>query len=93
MVGKHRIQTFVVIVVVPTSAHPLSFLDKWFVQICLNANLAYKDGINTINDMVIQKVISTKYQYINVILNFDACWRVDLLIPLLILCFDERHFT
>ena len=24
----------------PTSAHPLLFLDKWFVQICLNVTLA-----------------------------------------------------
>lgn len=60
IVGEHRIQKFVVVVVVvPTSAHSLSFLDKRFVQICLNVNSAYKDGINTINDMVIQTIFSS----------------------------------
>ena len=53
VVGKHGIQTFKVVVVVllllllsfdvfvPTSAHPLLFLDKWFVQIYLNVNSIY----------------------------------------------------
>jgi hypothetical protein len=48
VVGKHRIQTFEVVVgvlllfllsldvFVPTSAHPLLFLDKWIVQIYLD---------------------------------------------------------
>jgi hypothetical protein len=55
MVGKHRIQTFEVAVVVllrlllsfdgfvPTSAHLLLVLDKWFVQIYLNVSYLY-DG-------------------------------------------------
>ena len=51
VVGEHGIQTFEVVVVVlslllllsfdvfvPTSAHPLLFVDKWFVQIYLNVN-------------------------------------------------------
>ena len=50
MVGKHGIQTIEVVVVVlllsllsfevfvPTSAHPLLFLDKHFVQIYLDVN-------------------------------------------------------
>jgi hypothetical protein len=44
--GKHGRQTFEVVVVmllfdvfVPTSAHLLLLLDKWFVQIYLNVNL------------------------------------------------------
>jgi hypothetical protein len=48
MVGEHEIQSFEVVVVVllfllllfdvlvPTSAHPLLYLDKWCVQIYLN---------------------------------------------------------
>jgi hypothetical protein len=48
VVGKHEIQTFEVVVVVllflllsfgvfvPTNAHPLVFIDKWFAQIYLN---------------------------------------------------------
>ena len=49
MVGEHGIQTFEVVVVVllfdvfvPTSAHPLLFLDKWVVQICLYVSFLYK---------------------------------------------------
>jgi hypothetical protein len=38
VVGKHGIQLLKVVVVVPTSAHPLLFLDKWFVQIYLNVS-------------------------------------------------------
>ena len=53
MVGKNVIKTFEVMVVVvllllmlsfdvlvPTSAHPLLFLDKWLLQIYLNVGLA-----------------------------------------------------
>ena len=49
MVGEHGIQTFEVVVVVafvaivdvfvPTSAHPLLFFDKLFVQTYLNVSL------------------------------------------------------
>ena len=50
VVDKHGMQTFEVVVVVlwilllsfdvfvPANAHPLIFLNKWFVQIYLNAN-------------------------------------------------------
>jgi hypothetical protein len=43
VVGEHGIQTFKVVVVVlfvfvPTSAYPLSFLDKQFVQIYFNVS-------------------------------------------------------
>ena len=43
VVGEHGIQTLkvvvIVVVFVPTSAHPLVFSDKWFVQIYLNVTL------------------------------------------------------
>ena len=42
MVGEHGIQTFKVVVVVvfhPINAHPLLFLEKWFLQIYLNVSL------------------------------------------------------
>ena len=50
MVDKHGIQTFKIVVVVllrllvlfdffvPKSAHPLLFLDRWFVEIYLNVS-------------------------------------------------------
>ena len=46
VVGELGIQTFEVMNVmllffVPTSAHPLSFSDKWFVQTRLNAKLTH----------------------------------------------------
>ena len=53
VVGEHGIQTFRIVVVmllllllsfdvfVPTSAHSLLFLDKWFVQIYVNANVLH----------------------------------------------------
>jgi len=60
MVGKYEIQTFKVMVVVllfllllfdvfvPTSAHPLLLLDKWFVQIYLNVNSnVYVESLST----------------------------------------------
>jgi hypothetical protein len=58
MVGKHAIQTFEVVVDVllllllsfdvfgPTSAHSLLFLDKWFVQIYLNAIPIHNNNIH-----------------------------------------------
>ena len=55
LVGEYRIQTFKVVVVVllllflsfdvfvPTSAHPLLFLDKEFVQMYLSVSFACHD--------------------------------------------------
>ena len=53
MVGEHGIQTFEVVVVmllvllsffkfVPANAHPLLFVEKWFVQICVNVSFGPK---------------------------------------------------
>ena len=60
VVGKHKIQTFEIVVVVlllllllfdvfvPTSAHPLLRLDKWSVQIHLNVSSnVYVEGLFT----------------------------------------------
>jgi hypothetical protein len=55
MVGKHRIQTFNVVVVmlilllllhvfIPTSAHPLLYLNKWFVQKYVNISFGEHVG-------------------------------------------------
>ena len=48
VVGRHGIHTFEIVVVVllfdvfvPTSGHPLLFLDKWLVQIYLNVSFNY----------------------------------------------------
>ena len=58
VVGEHEIQAFEVVVVVllflllsfdvfvPTNAHPLSFLDKWFVQLFLNDSFFVFDHVS-----------------------------------------------
>ena len=58
MVGKNGTQTFEVVVVVvllsfdaivPTSAHPLLFLDKWFVQIYFNVRYSRQPRFGVIS--------------------------------------------
>ena len=60
VVNEHGLQTFEVVVVVmlllllwfdvffPTNAHPLLFLDKWFVQIYSNDSYTVKGGTGEI---------------------------------------------
>ena len=79
MVGKHGIQTFEVVVVVllllllsfdvfvPTCAHPLLFLDEWFVHIYLNANSTSLDPFPK------RKRLLNKYYVMNEDPNYATC--------------------
>ena len=70
VVDEHGIQTFKVVVVMlllllllfdvfaPTNAHPLLFLEKWFIQIYLNVSLL---GLHSLEALA----FGTKSDYIN----------------------------